>query len=64
MKITVDLRRCTANGVCMSEAPDVFLVEDGAGLKILEPEPGEGQREVVENAVAMCPTMALQLEQQ
>ncbi|HEX3979728.1 MAG TPA: ferredoxin [Acidimicrobiales bacterium] len=63
MRIVVDRDLCQGHGVCESEAPDVFAVSKKGVLTILEEHPAEGQRPVVEQAVAFCPTKALRIEE-
>ena len=46
----------------MSEAPEIFQVDDKTGeLAVLDERPGEQLREKVELAVKYCPTSALSL---
>lgn len=63
MKIVADWDRCTGNGLCEGEAPDVFEVQEDGSLEILNDSPGEDQRAEVELAVQMCPTEALSLQE-
>jgi ferredoxin len=62
MKIVVDFDKCTSNAVCMGIAPDIFEVRDDNFLYVLQEEPPEEKRVVVEEAVRMCPTQAISLE--
>jgi ferredoxin len=60
MRIHIDPDLCQVHGVCESEAPDVFVVEKGADIvTVLDPAPGEDQREAVLAAVEYCPTRAI-----
>jgi ferredoxin len=61
MKIVVDFDKCKSNAVCMGIAPDIFEVRDDNFLYILQEEPPEEKRAVVEEAVRMCPTQAISL---
>lgn len=61
MRIVVDRDKCTGLGMCEAEAPDLFEVQDDGTLKVLDEQPGEGQREAAEAAVLSCPTEALTL---
>ncbi len=61
MRIQVDRDLCEANAVCESIAPAVFRVNDEDVLEVLAPEPPEGLRAQVENAVLRCPRRALTL---
>ncbi|MFP6625657.1 MAG: ferredoxin [Deltaproteobacteria bacterium] len=65
MKIKVDYVLCQGHAVCMTEAPEVFQVDDKTGeLTILDQSPSEELREKVELAVKYCPTTALSLEKE
>ncbi len=61
MELRVDRDLCDANAVCTGIAPDVFDLDDEDELHILRPEPPEGLRERVEQAVASCPKLALSM---
>jgi len=62
MRVIVDLLKCESNGLCMAQAPEVFLVNDDDELVVLQPEPPEELRAKVQAAVKMCPKQALTLE--
>jgi ferredoxin len=62
MKIVVDFDKCTSNAVCMGIAPEIFEVRDDNFLYVLQEEPPEEQRTLVEEAVRMCPTQAISLD--
>jgi ferredoxin len=59
--IVVDFDRCASNGACMEIAPAIFEVRDDGYLYILNEEPGEDARGIVEQAIASCPTQAISL---
>ncbi len=60
MRIKVDYVLCQGHAVCMSEAPEVFQVDEKTGeLTVLDENPGGQLREKVELAVKYCPTSAL-----
>jgi len=62
MKVRVDYGLCQGHAVCMSEAPEVFRVDDKTGeLTLLDENPPEGLRAKVEAAVKYCPTRALSI---
>ncbi|WP_067843557.1 ferredoxin [Nocardia lijiangensis] len=61
MKISVDLDLCQGHAVCQSEAPAVFTVPKRGHVEILDPSPGQEQREAVASAIRYCPTRALSL---
>ena len=62
MNIAVDFEKCQSNALCMSSAPAVFEVRDDGFLYILQENPGEEQREAVEEAARLCPTQAITIE--
>ena len=67
MKVVADLQLCQGHGMCEDAAPQVFRVvesDDGSysHVEILQQEPGQELREVVEAAVRFCPNRALSIE--
>jgi len=62
MRVVVDFDLCESNAICMQIAPDVFEVRDDDFLYVLEENPGEDRRTVVEQAVQRCPKQAISLE--
>jgi ferredoxin len=62
VKIVVDRGLCEAHGVCMSLDPDVFDVGDDDVLNILDEEPDESKRPIIEQAVIRCPRQALSIQ--
>lgn len=58
-RIAVDRDLCQGQGVCESEAPEVFAVSKDAVLTVLDESPGDAHRKAVEAAVKYCPTHAL-----
>lgn len=62
MKVVVDHAKCTGLGICESIAPDVFEVDDAGDLVLLREDVGDDELQLVEDAVAGCPTEALRLE--
>lgn len=61
MKIVVDYDKCTSNAVCMGIAPEIFEVRDDNFLYVLQEEPPESARPLVEQAVRDCPTQAISI---
>ncbi len=61
MRVVVDLMKCESNGMCMAQAPEVFLVNDDDELEVLQETPDEQLRTKVEAAVKRCPKQALSL---
>jgi ferredoxin len=62
MKVVVDFDKCESNAVCMGIAPEVFEVRDDDFLYILQEEPDESLRPKIEEAVRMCPKLAISIE--
>ena len=63
MKVILDASKCELHGECVMAAPLVFDIEDDMdSVTVLDSEPGDDQRSAVENAVMMCPTSAIRLE--
>jgi sterol 14-demethylase len=61
-RVTVDADLCQGHAVCVSEAPEVFALEDGK-VKLLQHALDAGLRESVRLAVRHCPTRALSIEE-
>jgi ferredoxin len=61
MKVNVDFDRCASSGTCTELVPNVFEIRDDGYLYILEEEPDEDMRDVLEEAVESCPTEAITL---
>jgi ferredoxin len=61
MRVRVDLDLCQGHGVCASEAPEVFRVEEGR-VVVLQAEPPAELRAKVANALRYCPTGAIAVE--
>jgi sterol 14-demethylase len=63
VRIKVDLDLCQGHGVCVTEAPDLFEVDDSAHLvRVLVEEPDESHREALRLAAKYCPTFAIAIE--
>jgi ferredoxin len=63
MRVVHDASRCATTGMCEAVAPDLFAVGDDGILVVLDAQPPEASRSLVERAVAACPTGALTLEE-
>ena len=61
MKIAVDYDLCQGHAVCLSEAPEVFAVEEKGQVRLLDESPPDALRAKVEMAVKYCPTHALNI---
>ena len=63
MKVTIDIDKCIGAGQCVLSAPDVFDQRDEDGLVVLlNPTPSAGQAADVKHAAALCPAMAIIVE--
>ncbi len=64
MKITIDQDRCIASGQCVTAAMDVFDQRDEDGIVVLlDPTPPAGLAEDVRQAAAVCPALAIHVEE-
>ena len=63
MRIKVNYDLCDGHGQCMIAAPEVFDLADGADqVTVLREQPPEDLRDDVEQAAAMCPVLAIAVE--
>lgn len=63
MKIVIDRDLCQGHGVCCSEAPELFALDEEQGsVRVLIEEPGEEHRESLKRAAKYCPTFAIGIE--
>lgn len=62
MKVIVDFDKCTGLGICESIAPDFFEVDDSGNLVLLKEDITDDELQLIEDAVAGCPTEALRIE--
>ena len=60
-KVVVDFDLCESNAICMGIAPEIFEVRDDDFLYVLDEEPGEDKRGIVEDAAMRCPKQAITL---
>jgi ferredoxin len=64
MKVLVDQEKCVASGQCVVAAPDVFDQRDSDGVVVLlDAEPPAGQADDVRHAAAVCPALAIAVEE-
>lgn len=61
MKVHVDMNLCQSHGECAFVAPDVFELGDDDVL-VWKEDVGEDQRANVQQAVDVCPMMAIRIE--
>jgi ferredoxin len=62
MRVVVDFDACQSNAMCMAAAPEIFEVRDDGYLYVLDENPPETMRAKVEEAVRVCPTQAIKIE--
>ncbi|MEU9264521.1 MULTISPECIES: ferredoxin [Streptomyces] len=64
MKVVVDEEKCVAAGQCVAAAMDVFDQREDDGIVVLLDEnPPAELAEDVRNAAAVCPALAIRLEE-
>jgi ferredoxin len=62
VKLTADRDVCCGAGRCAETAPEVFDQRDADGtVQVLVENPAEAQLGLVREAIALCPTAAIQL---
>ena len=63
MKITIDQDKCIASGQCVAAAEDVFDQRDEDGIAFLVNEdPPATEADDVRHAAAVCPALAILVE--
>jgi ferredoxin len=64
MKITIEPDKCVAAGQCVANAPDVFDQRDEDGVVVLlNAEPPAALADDARYAAAVCPALAIQIEE-
>ncbi|MEW1640732.1 ferredoxin [Streptomyces sp. NPDC091219] len=64
MKVVVDEDKCVAAGQCVAAAMDVFDQRDEDGIVVLLDEnPSAALADDVRNAAAVCPALAIRIEE-
>ncbi|MCX5095676.1 ferredoxin [Streptomyces sp. NBC_00365] len=64
MKVVVDEEKCVAAGQCVAAAMDVFdQREDDGIVVVLNENPPAELAEEVRNAAAVCPALAIRIEE-
>ena len=61
MRIVVNRELCESNGVCVTVAPDLFVIDERDKLHVLVEQPSPDQLENAKTAVRRCPRNALSL---
>jgi ferredoxin len=63
MKVTIDESKCIASGQCVLAAAEVFDQRDEDGVVVLlTPSPSAAQAADVRQAAALCPALAISVE--
>lgn len=63
MKVTVDQDKCVASGQCVVAAMEVFDQRDEDGVVVLlNSEPPAEQADDVRHAAAVCPAVAIEVQ--
>ncbi|MFC4563793.1 ferredoxin [Nocardiopsis mangrovi] len=64
MKVTIEQDKCVASGQCVTAAMEVFDQRDEDGIVVLlNAEPPADQAEDVRQAAAVCPALAIAVEE-
>lgn len=64
MKVILDQNRCVASGQCVVAAETVFDQRDDDGIAILlEENPPREREDEVRQAAAVCPALAITLQE-
>ncbi|WP_063038683.1 ferredoxin [Nocardia pseudovaccinii] len=64
MKVVIDEDKCVAAGNCVAAAVEVFDQRDEDGIAVLLNEhPSAEQADDVRQAAAVCPAMAISIEE-
>ena len=64
MKLIIDWDKCESHGQCEFAAPDVFSINDDGDLDLLQENPPDSDRSLVEEAARRCPTRAITVEEE
>ncbi|KAK1186495.1 ferredoxin [Streptomyces sp. NPDC000941] len=62
MRINADADRCVGAGQCVLAAPDLFDQDDDGTVTVLA-EPGAATKDAAREAVHLCPSGAITLEE-
>ncbi|MDH6217931.1 ferredoxin [Streptomyces pseudovenezuelae] len=64
MKVVVDEEKCVAAGQCVAAAMDVFDQREEDGIVVvLDEHPPPELADEVRNAAAVCPALAIRIEE-
>jgi ferredoxin len=65
MKVFIDQDKCIASGQCVLAAADVFDQRDEDGVVVLlNPDPPAELADDVRQAAAVCPALAIRVEEE
>lgn len=62
MKIFIDAKACRGQGVCTGIRPDIFDIGDDEKVRLRREDFTETDQQDLEDAVFLCPTLALSLD--
>jgi ferredoxin len=63
MKILIDSDLCIGSGACEDIRPDIFEIGDDGIVRLLKEDFIDADRQDLEEAVCLCPTQALRIEE-
>jgi ferredoxin len=63
MKVFIDQDKCVASGQCVLTAPDVFDQRDEDGIVVLLNDNPPDRADDVRQAAAVCPALAIRVEE-
>jgi sterol 14-demethylase len=61
-KVSVDFDLCQGHATCMTEAPEIFHVDDKGVLTVLQENPANDLLKKAQKAEEYCPTKAIKIE--
>ena len=61
--LEIDMDLCQGHANCMSEAPEIFQVDDKGKLTVLQENPDNSLLKKAQNAAKYCPTSAIKIKQ-